>query len=156
MASEPATLARVVGDATGLDRFQTIHVGVFLAGALCFAVSVALDSGALLAAGGVGFAASGFMTILGNRITLAGPMGGALRSVLGGTRIAIPRVVGVLWVLVGLGMATLGMHSSLSGGRGRDVAPPDPRDVPAVSDAAPSGEHPRPHRVSFALPLHPV
>jgi hypothetical protein len=110
--------------------YHYIHVALFVGGALLLFAALVVPSDALLAGSGIGFAASGALSLFGIRVALQGPLGNLLRGVLEARPLMKMRLGAVLWVALGIYLAVWGL-SRLS-----EPAHPSAPESPPPSHAA--------------------
>lgn len=93
-----------------VSMLSVVHAALFTLGIMTFLAGIALRVPALLTVSGPCLASSGALIWVGSRITLAGPLGDALRLALGRTRLVTIRIRAVLWVVIGVLVTLLGIQ----------------------------------------------
>ena len=106
------------------SRLAVVHAVTYAVGLVLLIAGIFARAPVLLLLAGPCLAVSGALIWVGTHHSLAGPVGGMLRKLLGPSRVVSMHLRAVFWILAGL----LVMAWGLAGlrGRGTQVAPQDP------------------------------
>ena len=106
------------------SRLAVVHAVVYAAGLVLLVAGIFGQVPVLLLLAGPCLAVSGALIWVGTHISLAGPVGGMLRKMLGPSRVVSMHLRAVFWILAGVLVTAwgfVGLH-----GQGPQIVPQDP------------------------------
>lgn len=106
------------------SRLAVVHAVVYAAGLLLLISGIFGETPVLLLLAGPCLAVSGALIWVGTHITLAGPVGGMLRKLLGPSRVVSMHLRAVFWILAGVLVTAYGLSALRN--HGPQLAPDDP------------------------------
>lgn len=108
------------------SRLAVVHAVVYAAGLVLLIGGIFGHAPVLLLLAGPCLAVSGALIWVGTHISLAGPVGGMLRKLLGPSRVASMHLRAVFWILAGLLVTAWGISAL------RDHSPQDAPQDPLI------------------------
>jgi hypothetical protein len=108
------------------SRLAVVHAVVYAAGLLLLIAGIFGEAPVLLLLAGPCLAVSGALIWVGTHITLAGPVGGMLRTLLGRSRVVSMHMRAVFWILAGVLVTAWGFVGLRARSHSPELAPQDP------------------------------